>query len=240
MQDDRHFFKEQTASTISSASAVDQGLRTYMLKVYNYMMTALALTGLVAYAVSTSDTLIAAIFGTPLSWVVMLAPLGMVFFLASRINSMSVSGAQTAFWIYSALVGLSLASLFYVYTGQSITRVFLITSGTFGAMSLYGYTTRRDLTAMGSFLFMGVIGIVIASIVNLFMQSSALAFAISVLGVLIFTGLTAYDTQVIKASYVEGEQVDHAEKKAIFGALKLYLDFLNLFIMLLHLLGDRR
>ncbi|HEX9703190.1 MAG TPA: Bax inhibitor-1/YccA family protein [Rhodospirillales bacterium] len=224
----------------AEAAGIDVGLREYMLKVYNYMTTGLAFTGLVAYGVAQSEAAMQAIFGTPLFWVVALAPIGMVFFLSARIHALQASTAQMLFWVYSALMGLSLASIFVVYTGTSIARVFFITSATFAAMSIYGYTTKRDLSGFGSFLFMGLIGIIIASIVNLFLASSALQFVISVIGVLVFVGLTAYDTQAIKSVYSATDDGETHSKKAIMGALKLYLDFINLFIMLLHLFGDRR
>ncbi|NQW01057.1 MAG: Bax inhibitor-1/YccA family protein [Rhodospirillales bacterium] len=223
----------------AATSQIDEGLRLYMLKVYNYMCIALGLTGAVAYAASTSQSLMAAIYGTPLQWVVMLAPLGLVFFLSARINQMKAQTAQTVFWIYSALVGLSISYIFMIYTGASITRVFFITSAAFAGLSLYGYTTKRDLSGMGSFLVMGLIGIIIASVVNIFLASSALMFVISVVGVLVFAGLTAYDTQAIKAIYLESDGSETHEKKAIMGALRLYLDFLNMFLMLLHLFGNR-
>ncbi|MCW8835866.1 MAG: Bax inhibitor-1/YccA family protein [Rhodospirillales bacterium] len=223
----------------ASAAHIDVGLRTYMLRVYNYMASGLALTGAVAYGVSQSEAAMQAIFGTPLFWVVALAPIGMVFFLSARIHSMKAGTAQALFWVFAGLMGLSLASIFIAFTGASIARVFFITAATFGALSLYGYTTKRDLAGWGSFLFMGLIGIIIASIVNLFMESSALHFVISVVGVLVFTGLTAYDTQRIKAIYLESDAAEVHEKKAILGALTLYLDFINLFIMLLHLFGNR-
>ena len=220
-------------------AAIDVGLRTYMLRVYNYMAGGLALTGAVAYvgAVSGFYTSIA---GTPILWIVMLAPLAMVFFLSFRIQTMSLATAQLSFWAYAGLVGLSLSGIFLVYTGESIARVFFISAATFGATSLYGYTTRTDLSRFGSFLLMGLIGIVIASLVNMFMASSALQFAISIIGVLLFTGLTAYDTQRIKDLYTAGEDNVLTGKKAIMGALALYLDFLNLFLMLMQLFGNRR
>jgi FtsH-binding integral membrane protein len=211
-----------------------------MLSVYNYMGLGLAITGLVALFVASSPTMTQAVFGTPLKWVVMLAPIGFVFFLSARIHSMSVSAAQITFWVYAAVMGLSLASIFLVFTGESVARVFFITAGTFGAMSLYGYTTQRDLSQFGSFLMMGLIGIIIASIVNIFLGSSALQFAISVIGVLVFVGLTAYDTQRIKESYYELAGSDTLAKGAIMGALTLYLDFINLFVMLLQLFGQSR
>lgn len=225
--------------TGARAQVIDQGLRDYMLRVYNYMASGLALTGIVAYLGYRSD-FYAAIAGSPLIWVVMLAPLGVVFYLSARIHSISFSSAQTWFWVYAGLVGLSLSGIFYVYSGVSITRVFFITSGMFGAVSLYGYTTRQDLTGFGSFLFMGLIGVVIASVVNIFLASSALHFAISVIGVLVFTGLTAYDTQKIKEIYAESDGHEVAGKKSIMGALALYLDFLNLFLMMLRLMGGNR
>ncbi len=218
---------------------IDEGLRAYMLKVYNYMGSALLLSGIVAYAVSHTPALMQVIFGTPLMWVVMLAPLGMVFFLSARIEKMSFTTAQTTFWIFAALMGASLASIFVIYTQTSIVRVFMITAVTFGAMSLWGYTTKRDLSGMGSFLMMGLIGIIVASLVNLFIQSSMMHWVISVIGVLVFTGLTAYDTQKIKEMYLVSDGQVVMGKKAIMGALKLYLDFINLFIMLLHLFGNR-
>ncbi len=218
---------------------IDLGLRSYMLRVYNYMSVGLALTGAVAFAASTNDALMQAIFGSPLSFVVMLAPIGMVLFLSARMNSMKASTAQTMFWVYAAMMGLSLSYIFLVYTGASITRVFFITAGTFASMSLYGYTTKRDLSGFRSFLMMGLFGIIIASVVNMFMQSSAMHFVISVVGVLVFVGLTAYDTQQIKAIYRQADSGEVQEKKAIMGALRLYLDFVNLFIMLLSLFGNR-
>ena len=218
---------------------VDVGLRQYMLRVYNYMAGGLALTGIVAYFAATSG-LYQAIVGTPLYWVVLLAPLGLVLFLSFRIEKMSLGTAQLSFWAYAGLVGLSLAGIFLVYTGASIARVFFITAGTFGSMSLYGYTTKKDLTRFGSFLFMGLIGIVIAGLVNMFIASTALQLTISAIGVIVFVGLTAWDTQRIKAMYVQADGTIAAGKKAIMGALALYLDFLNLFLMLMQLLGGRR
>ncbi len=220
-------------------AVVDEGLRQYMLRVYNYMASGLALTGVVAYGVAATPALLDAIYGTPLIWVVMLAPLGVVLLLSARIHKMSAAGAQTAFWVFSVLMGMSIAYIFIVYTETSIARVFFITAGTFGAMSLYGYTTKRDLTGLGSFCFMGLIGIIIASVVNLFLGSSARYCASSVIGVLVFVGLTAYDTQNIKSMYVESDGAAVVTKKAIMGALRLYLDFLNLFLMLLRLFGNR-
>jgi hypothetical protein len=211
-----------------------------MIQVFNYMAIGLGITGIVAFALSNSPQLMAAIWGTGLHWVVMLAPLAMVFFLSFKINTLSFATAQLLFFVYAGMMGLSLSSIFLVFTGQSITRVFFITSSVFAAMSLYGYTTKRDLTGMGSFLFMGVIGIVIASLVNMFFKSSVMQLVISVIGVIVFTGLTAYDVQQIKEVYYEQDATDTMAKKAIIGALRLYLDFINLFISLLQLFGDRR
>jgi len=228
--------------------AIDEGLRAYMLQVYNYMAIGLAVTGVVAFGAFTmavdgsSGQLTAfgqAIYASPLKWLIILAPLGMVFFLSARMNKMSLGGAQMAFWAFAALMGLSLSSIFLVYTGTSITRVFFITAASFGALSLYGYTTKKDLSGWGSFLFMGLIGIIIASIVNLFLASSAMQFAISVIGVLVFAGLTAYDTQQIKEMYSANDDGTLSGRKAIMGALRLYLDFINLFMMLLSLFGNR-
>lgn len=227
------------AGPFGKAIEIDQGLRAYMLKVYNYMAGALGLTGLVAFAVSNSPALMQTLFGTPLAWVVMLAPLAFVWYFSAKVHSMSQQGAQTSFFVFAALMGLSLSTIFIAYTGASIARAFFITAATFGAMSLYGYTTKKDLSGWGSFLFMGLIGIIIASIVNLFLQSTALQFAVSVIGVLLFTGLTAYDTQRIKQTYYQLSG-DSLAKSAIIGALSLYMDFINLFIMLLRLVGDRR
>ena len=222
--------------------ATDEGLRSFMLSVYNYMGLGLAITGIVALAVASSPAIYVPIFTTPLKWVVMLAPLGFVFFLSARIHSMSTSAAQITFWLFAAVMGISMASIFLVFTGESIARVFFVTAATFGAVSLYGYTTKRDLTGMGSFLFMGLIGIIIASLVNIFVGSSALQFAVSVIGVLVFTGLTAWDTQRLKNEYLGGLHAggELVAKGAIMGALSLYLNFINLFMMLLQLFGNQR
>ena len=228
-----------TVRTADVQVDLDTGLRAYMLRIYNYMASGLALTGIVAYIFAASGWY-AQIAHTPLIWVVMLAPLGLVLLLSFGVNRMSAASAQGVFWLYAGLMGISMASIFLVFTGASIARVFFITAGTFAAMSLYGYTTRRDLTQFGSFLFMGLIGIVIASLVNIFVASSALQFAISVIGVIVFTGLTAWDTQQIKEMYYEGDYGEVASKKAVMGALRLYLDFINLFMMLLQLMGARR
>jgi len=232
-------FQTSVQTRTRDEAVVDEGLRAYMLRVYNYMAMGLGLTGVVAYAVSSSPTIMQAIFGSGLMWVAILAPLGLVFFLSFRIHAMKPATAQAVYWLYAGLNGVAFSVIFIAYTQTSIARVFFITAGTFAAVSLYGYTTKRDLTGWGSFLFMGLIGIIIASVVNMFMASSALHFAISVIGVLIFTGLTAYDTQKIKEMYYEGDEDGTATKKAVMGALRLYLDFINLFLMLLRLFGNR-
>jgi uncharacterized protein len=240
-----------TPAAGSPAGAIDEGLRAYMLRVYNYMGFGLALTGVTAfatYALSFQDTggrlvptaVGQALFGSPLMWVIFLAPLGLVFLLSFGINRMSVGAAQAAFWAYAALLGVSLSVVFVAYTFSSIAEVFFIAAAMFARMSLWGYTTGRDLTQVGSFVFMGLIGIVVASLVGIFWHSTALQFAISIIGVVVFTGLTAYDTQKIKELYFAGDDGTVAGRKAILGALSLYLDFLNLFLMLLRLFGDRR
>jgi FtsH-binding integral membrane protein len=227
------------AAPSSLGARIDAGLRAHMQRVYGYMAGGLALTGIVAYTAAAFG-FYQSIAGTPLLWIVMLAPLGFVLALSFGIERMSAGTATLLFWIYAAVMGLSLGGIFLVYTGASIARVFFITAATFGAMSLYGYTTRTDLSAFGSFLMMGLIGIVIASLVNIFLESSALQFAISIIGVIVFVGLTAYDTQRIKAIYLESDTAETAGKKAVLGALSLYLDFINLFMMLLQLFGQRR
>ncbi len=224
----------------ADAAQIDVGLRQYMLRVYNYMASGLALTGLVALMVVSSDTAIQVIFGTPLRWVVIFAPFGLVLFLSARINRMQASTAQALFWVYSALMGASLSSVFLIYTHESVARVFFITAASFAALSLYGYTTKRNLTAIGSFLVMGLFGLIIASVVNMFVHSSGLQFLISAAGVLVFSGLTAWDTQKIKEIYWAGDNSETATKKAVMGALALYLDFVNLFLMLMRLMGNRR
>ncbi len=221
------------------AAGIDVGLRQYMLRVYNFMASGLALTGIIALAASQSAELMQAIHGTGLRWIVMFGPIGFVFFLSARIHAIKASTAQALFWVYAAMMGLMMSYVFLAYTGESVARVFFITAGTFAAMSLYGYTTKRDLTGLGSFMMMGLIGIIIAMVVNIFLQSAAMQFIISVLGVLIFVGLTAYDTQKIKNMYSAVDSSEIAGKKAIMGALTLYLDFINLFIMLLSLFGNR-
>jgi FtsH-binding integral membrane protein len=235
------------------AAEIDAGLRAHMIRVYNYMAGAVALTGVVAWltfqlSVTTNAAgaivgltpLGQALFGSPLMWVVVLAPLALVFFISFRIDKLQSSTALSLLFVFAGLMGLSLASIFMVYTQTSITRVFFITAASFGALSLYGYTTQRDLSAMGSFLIMGLFGLIIAMLVNLFLQSSAMHFVISVVGVLIFAGLTAWDTQKIKEMYDVNDDGTVSGRKAVMGALALYLDFINLFLMLLRLVGDRR
>ena len=252
---DRPTIAAQRAGT---AAAIDEGLRSYMLKVYNYMGIGLVVTGLVAYfgnsfATTTDPAQAVAqlangqmltswgalLYTSPLMWVIAFAPLAFVLVLSFGINKLSGATAQLLFWVFAAVMGLSLSSIFMVYTDASIAKVFFITAATFGAMSLYGYTTKRDLTSIGNFLIMGLIGLIIASVVNIFLASSMLEFAISVVGVLIFVGLTAYDTQKIKESYSESSGAEVLAKGAIMGALNLYLDFINLFMMLLRLFGNR-
>lgn len=233
----------------AEAAQIDVGLREYMLRVYNYMASGLALTGIIAYLAATTPAVFNLLYAagpngtmqpTMLAWLAMLSPLAFILVLSFGIQKMQASTAQMVFWAFSAVMGLSLSQIFLVYTGSSIARVFFISASTFAAMSLYGYTTKRDLTGIGSFLFMGLIGIIIASVVNMFMASTALHFMISVIGVLVFVGLTAFDTQKIKLMYQVSDGGEVAAKKAIMGAVTLYLDFVNLFMMLLRLFGDRR
>jgi FtsH-binding integral membrane protein len=229
-------------SAATRALDIDQGLRAYMLKVYNYMGLGLGVSGLTAYAVAAGVE-------SGAGWAVALMKahilfaflgIGMVFFLSFGIRRMQASTAFAAFLAYAVVNGIWLTPILLVYTGASVASTFFIAGSMFLATSLFGYTTKRDLTGMGSFLFMGLIGLIIASVVNMFMASSAMAFAISVIGVLLFTGLTAYDTQKIKEMYIEGDGHEIARKKSIMGALTLYLDFINLFLFLLQLLGNRR
>ena len=249
----------QAAVAARTGAAVDEGLRAYMLTVYNYMAAGVALTGIVAYMLFSAavpgapgsavarlgNGIMLTEFGrtlyvSPLRWVLMLAPLAFVFFLSFRVYQMSVGAAQLTFWLFAAVMGASLSTIFLVYTGASITRVFFITAAAFAGLSLWGYTTRRDLSGWGTFLFMGLVGIIIAALVNIFLQSSAMQFAISVIGVLVFAGLTAYDTQRIKEMYAHVAGTDMMGKAVIMGALSLYLDIINLFTMLLSLFGSNR
>ena len=250
---------KQTTSARSSASEaiIDQGLRSYMLRVYNYMCSGLFLTGIVSLLVfqaaggynitfSSSSGFVGVtsfgnlLFNTGFKWIVALSPLAVMFYFFSAAKKMNVAKCQAAFWIFSSLFGASLSTLLVQFTGMSIARVFFITAGTFGVMSIYGYTTKRDLTKLGSFLMMGLFGIIIASVVNWFVQSSMMYFIVSIIGVLVFVGFTAYDTQKIKNMYLASDSGELMGKKAVMGALTLYLDFINLFIMLLRLFGQRR
>ncbi|PHZ86029.1 Bax inhibitor-1/YccA family protein [Paremcibacter congregatus] len=237
-----------TPSGTQSAAAIDEGLRAYMLTVYNYMASALVLTGLAAFVTVNTPALLNLMFAvsdqgaiapTMLGWIITFAPLGLVFFLSFRINNMQASTAQMVFWIYAGLVGVSLSPILLVYTGASVAKTFFVTAAAFGSLSLYGYTTKRNLSGMGSFLIMGLFGLIIASVVNIFLGSSTMDFVISVAGVLIFAGLTAYDTQKIKLMYLENDGHQTATKKAVMGALSLYLDFLNMFLFLLRFMGNR-
>ena len=233
-------FENRPLDRTQYAAAFNEGLRTYMQKVFGFMSMALLVTGVVAYYVGNDVELVKSLYMTPMRYVVMFAPLAVVLIMSFGQAKLSLPATQGLFWLYSALVGLSLGFVFVVYTGESIARIFFITASTFGAMALYGYTTKKDLTSWGSFLFMGLIGVVIAGLVNIFLQSSAMQMIISAVSVLVFTGLTAYDTQNIKDVYYESDSLDVAGKKAIFGALRLYLDFINLFLALLQLFGNRR
>lgn len=234
------------------AAAIDEGLRAYMIRIYNYMAAGVALTGVTAWltfnaAVQTNGagqlaltSFGQAIYGGPLMIVLFLGTLGMVFFLSFRINKLQVGTALTLFMVYAALLGVMLSSIFLTYTGASITRTFFIAAASFGALSLYGYTTQRDLSPIGSFLIMGLFGLILAMVVNIFLQSTGLDFVISAAGVLIFAGLTAWDTQKIKEMYSANDDGTIAGRKAVMGALTLYLDFINLFLFLLRFMGDRR
>lgn len=230
-------------TVVRTGARVDEGLRAYMLRVYNYMSAGVALTGVVAYftaqAATSNPAVAQALYQSPLKWVIMFAPLAFVMFLSFRVYKMSPGAAQIAFWAFAAVMGISLSAIFLVFTGTSIAQVFFVTAAAFAALSVYGYTTQKDLSGWGSFLIMGVVGIILAALLNLFLQSSGLSFAINVLGVLIFAGLTAYDTQQIKETYDENYGGEATGKLAIMGALTLYLDFINLFQMLLSLLGNR-
>lgn len=233
----------RTASAGTQTAEIDQGLRAHMNKVYGLMSVAMLITAGVAWAVGTNPAMIGAIFGTPLKWVVIFLPLVMVMAFGALLPRLSVAAAQLFFYVYAAAVGLSLAFIFAVYTQTSIATTFLSTAIAFGGLSLYGYTTKRDLSPIGSFLMMGLFGLIAASILNIFIASSALSFAISIIGLLIFAGLTAWDTQAIKNEYVQHAQVGDSDwlgKSAIMGALRLYLDFINMFMYLLQFMGDRR
>lgn len=235
---------------IPDQASFDVGLRTHMIRVYNYMASGLALSGIVAFALFSSPQLAGMFFeisprGTVvglngLGWVAILAPLGLLLLTSFKGATMSVGAVQAVYWAVTALMGVSLSLLLFRYTGASVARTFFVTAASFGALSLYGYTTKRDLTAMGKFLFMGLIGLILASLVNMFFPSGTMSFIISAAGVLIFSGLIAYDTQKIKEQYAEAYGTEVAEKMAIFGALSLYLDFVNLFQFLMSFMGQSR
>lgn len=229
----------QMGTGARAGAVYDEGLRSHMLRVYNYMGVGLVVTGVIAFVVASTPALYVPIFSTPLKWVVMLAPLAFVLLFSFKMQTMSAASAQTTFWAFCAVMGLSLASVFLVFTGTSIARTFFIAATMFGATSLYGYTTKRDLTQFSSFLIMGLIGVVIASVVNIFLGSTALQFAISVIGIAVFVGLTAWDTQTIKEQYAENFDAESQQKLAVFGALSLYLNFVNIFQLLLNFTGER-
>ncbi|MGY4369657.1 FtsH-binding integral membrane protein [Bradyrhizobium sp. LB1.3] len=226
------------STTAGTSPAIDVGLRGYMLRIYNYMAAGVGLTAVVAWL--TYEVTGPALLESPLMWVFILAPLGLVFFIGARINTLSAATARLLFFVYAALVGVSLSILLHIYTSASITRVFFIAAAMFGALSIFGYSTRRDLSGLGSFLFMGLIGVIVASLINLFLRSTGLDWLISIVGVGVFAGLTAYDTQRIKAMYDNRDDETTAGRKSVIGALSLYLNFINLFMMLLRLLGGRR
>ncbi|GLS41613.1 membrane protein [Mesorhizobium tianshanense] len=229
----------RTGVGAQAGAVYDEGLRQHMLRVYNYMGIGLVVTGVIAFVVASTPALYVPIFSSPLKWVVMLAPLAFVLLFSFKIQTMSAAGAQAMFWAFCAVMGLSLASVFLVFTGTSIARTFFIAATMFGATSLYGYTTKRDLTQFSSFLIMGLIGVVIASLVNIFLGSTALQFAISVIGIAVFIGLTAWDTQTIKEQYAENFGAESQQKLAVFGAFSLYLNFINIFQLLLNFTGER-
>lgn len=237
-------YAQAATTTARTGAAVDEGLRSYMLGVYNYMSAGVALTGVVAYSVSSyaeaNPAVAQLLYQSPLKWVLMLAPLAFILVLSFGLHRLSAAATQGVFWAFAAIMGLSLSVIFLVYTNTSIFQTFIVTSGAFAALSLYGYTTKRDLSGWGSFLIMGVVGLIIAMVVNWFLQSSALAFAVSVLGLLIFAGLTAYDTQRIKDEYlVIRHDAEMVAKASVMGALSLYLDFVNMFQFLLSFMGER-
>lgn len=223
----------------TSGAIFDEGLRQHMLRVYNYMGLGLVITGVVAFLVGSTPALYVPIFSSPLKWVVMFAPLAFVMFISFKINTLSASAAQAMFWAFCAVMGLSMASIFLTFTGSSIARTFFIAAAMFGVMSLYGYTSKANLSKFGSFLIMGLIGVVIASIVNIFLGSSLLQFAVSIIGILVFLGLTAWDTQTIKEQYAEHNGSEGNQKLAVMGALSLYLSFINIFQLLLSLTGQQ-
>ena len=231
----------QKSIPITRGNVLDEGLRRFMLSVYSNMGVGLAITAVVGAAIGLNSELLRFFMGGPQAWVFMLAPIGLVWYIGATIANTKPETARALFWVYSAVMGISLSTIFAVFALGSIVQVFLVTAATFGAMSIYGHTTRRDLTQMGSFLIMGLLGVIIASLVNIFVESSAASFVISVLSVLIFTGLTAYDTQKLKDQFYELAYAgDDQARAGIMGALSLYLDFINIFISLLNILGSRR
>ncbi len=234
------FFRSNVAGRETAAGVTfDAGLRAHMLRVFNYMAGGLAVTGLIAFIVANT-ALSGIIFGTPLKWVAIFSPLVFMIYMNVKMMSISAARAQTLFWLFCGTMGLSMGAIFMVFTEASIARAFFITAATFGTMSLWGYTTKADLSSLGSFLMMGVIGLLIASVINLFMGSAMLQWVVSVLGVAIFTGLTAYDVQNIKQMYAEGWGSEANNKMAVMGSLRLYLNFINAFQFLLSLMGERR
>jgi uncharacterized protein len=222
----------------TQGAAYDAGLRSYMLSVYNYMASGVLLTGVVALLAANSG-FTQSIAGTPLMWVVMLAPLGFILVMNFGINKLSTTALQACFWAFATVMGLSMSTIFLVYTGTSIAQTFFATAAAFGGLSLYGYTTKKDLSGMGTFLIMGLVGLIVAMIINIFLQSGTMALVISAIGVLIFAGLTAYDTQRIKSMYAYVQGTDMMGKTVIMGALSLYLDFVNMFQFLLSFMGSR-
>ena len=239
-------YDPRTTSRIDPAISVgvpsatrDAGLRSYMLKVYNYMASGVLLTGIVALLFANSG-MAAQVMATPLKWLIILAPLGFVFAMSFGVNRMSTATLQTLFWGFAVAMGLSMSTIFLVYTGTSIAQTFFAVSAAFLGLSLYGYTTKKDLSGFGTFLIMGVVGLLVAMVINIFLQSTAMAFAISAIGVLLFAGLTVYDTQKIKSMYAHIAGTDMMGKAAIMSALTLYLDFINMFQFLLMFMGDRR
>ncbi len=252
MSDFDRNYAARTGYGAQQAAVIDAGLRAYMIRVYNYMAAGVALTGLVAWFTYSQAVVTNAagqlaltpfgqtIYGGPLMIVLFLGTLGLVFFMSFRISHLQPSTALGLFMVYAGLLGLMLSSIFLTYTGASITRTFFISAASFGALSLYGYTTQRDLSPVGSFLVMGLFGLILAMVVNIFLKSTGLDFAISAIGVLIFAGLTAWDTQKIKEMYSVNDDGTIAGRKAVMGALTLYLDFINLFLFMLRFMGDRR
>lgn len=233
-------FDREPIMRTRSTTTIDQGLRAFMSKVYGYMMLGLLITGITSSIIATNPQLLMAIFSSPLQYVLLFAPFGMVMYLQFRIHKLQASTAQLLFFGYAALLGMSLSVIFLQYKLGSVFNIFLVSASVFGTMSLYGYTTKKDLTSMGSFLFMALIGLIVASLINIFMRNSMMDMLLSCITVLIFTGLTAYDTQMIKQIYYEADTYETATKKAVIGALALYIDFINIFLSLLRLFGEKK